>query len=175
MLLAYWRRWSPGWTPPPWLRWADSALQRLFRTIHCTLSAAHDDVIKWKHFLRYWPFGRIIHWSPLNFPHKASDAVICACINSWVNNREAGDLRRHRAHYDVTVMSSENRELTKCQICVSGATEVTVLQPLAPNMASWWLSVFNGNTPICLRHQRGCRWPGHQQPPCWRHRHYRAI
>ena len=22
----------------------------------------------------------------------------------WVNNREADDLRRHRAHYDVTVM-----------------------------------------------------------------------
>ena len=25
-------------------------------------------------------------------------------INGWINNREAGDLRRHRAHYDVTVM-----------------------------------------------------------------------
>ena len=27
-----------------------------------------------------------------------------AWINGWVNNREAGDLRRHRAHYDVIVM-----------------------------------------------------------------------
>ena len=25
-------------------------------------------------------------------------------INGWVNNREAGDLRRYRAHCDVTVM-----------------------------------------------------------------------
>ena len=25
-------------------------------------------------------------------------------LNDWVNNREAGDLRRYRAHYDVTVM-----------------------------------------------------------------------
>ena len=25
--------------------------------------------------------------------------------NSWVKNREAGDLRRHRAHYDVIVMN----------------------------------------------------------------------
>ena len=25
-------------------------------------------------------------------------------MNGWVNNGEAGDLRRHRAHYDVTVM-----------------------------------------------------------------------
>ena len=31
-------------------------------------------------------------------------SLICARINSWVNNREAGDLRRHRAHYDVIVM-----------------------------------------------------------------------
>ena len=29
--------------------------------------------------------------------------LICAWINGWVNNREA-DLRRHRHHYDVTVM-----------------------------------------------------------------------
>ena len=24
-------------------------------------------------------------------------------MNDWVNNRDAGDLRRHRAHYDVIV------------------------------------------------------------------------
>ena len=29
---------------------------------------------------------------------------MCAWINGWVNNRKAGDLRSHRAHYDVTVM-----------------------------------------------------------------------
>ena len=33
-------------------------------------------------------------------------SLICAWINDWVNNREADDLRRHHAHYDVTVMSS---------------------------------------------------------------------
>ena len=32
--------------------------------------ARHDDVIKWKHFPRYWPFVRGIHRSPVNFPHK---------------------------------------------------------------------------------------------------------
>ena len=46
-------------------------------------------------------------WIPLT---KASDAellmfsLICAWIHGWVNNRDAGDLRLHRAHYDVTVM-----------------------------------------------------------------------
>ena len=33
-------------------------------------------------------------------------SLICAWINGWVNNREAGNLRRQRAHHDVTVMGS---------------------------------------------------------------------
>ena len=33
-------------------------------------------------------------------------SLICVWINSWINNREAGDLKRHRCHYDVSVMSS---------------------------------------------------------------------
>ena len=43
---------------------------------------------------------------PLQRPGAQSFDVslICAWINGWANNREAGDLRRHRAHYDVTVM-----------------------------------------------------------------------
>ena len=70
----------------------------------------HDDVIKWKHFPLCWPFVRGIHRSPVNSPHKGQWRVtlmfylICARINCWVNNREAGDLIRHRAHYDVIVM-----------------------------------------------------------------------
>ena len=41
----------------------------------------------------------------VNSPHKGQwrgalmFSLICAWINGWVNNREAGDLRRHRAHY----------------------------------------------------------------------------
>ena len=72
----------------------------------------HDDVIKWKHFPRYWPFVRGIHPSPVNSPHKGHwrgalmSLLMCVWINGWVNNREAGDLRRYRAHYDVTVMWS---------------------------------------------------------------------
>ena len=33
-------------------------------------SHSHDDVIKWKHFPRYWPFVRGIHRSPVNSTHK---------------------------------------------------------------------------------------------------------
>ena len=32
-------------------------------------------------------------------------SLICAWINGWVDNRMAGDLRHHCAHYYVTVMS----------------------------------------------------------------------
>ena len=32
-------------------------------------------------------------------------SLICAWINGWVNTGEAGDLRRQRAHHDVTVMN----------------------------------------------------------------------
>ena len=70
----------------------------------------HDDVIKWKKFLRYWPFVRGIHRSPVNSPHKGQwhgalmFSLICVWINGWVNHHEAGDMRRYRAHYDGTVM-----------------------------------------------------------------------
>ena len=76
------------------------------------LVTSHDDVIKWKHFPRYWPFVRGIHRSPVNSPHKGQWrgalmlSLICARINDWVTTREAGDLRRRWAHYDVTVMIS---------------------------------------------------------------------
>ena len=78
----------------------------------------HDDVIKWKHFPRYWPFARGIHRSPVNSTHKGQwrgalmFSLICVWINGWVNNREAGDLRRHRTHYDVIVMGCVNLSST---------------------------------------------------------------
>ena len=62
----------------------------------------HDDVIKWKNFPRYWPFVWGIHKG--QWRGALMFSLICAWINGYVNNREAGDLRRHRAHYDVTVM-----------------------------------------------------------------------
>ena len=71
----------------------------------------HDDDIEWKHFPRYWPFVRGIHRSPVNSSHKGQwsgalmFSLICASINDWVSNGEAGDFRRHRAHYDVNVMT----------------------------------------------------------------------
>ena len=73
----------------------------------------HDDVIKWRHFPSYWPFARGIHRSPVNSPHKGQGrgalmfTLIYAWTNSWVNNRDTDDLKRHPGHYDVTVMKSD--------------------------------------------------------------------
>ena len=47
---------------------------------------------------------------PVNSPHKGQwrgalmFSLMYAWINDWVNNREAGDLRRHRGHSDVIVI-----------------------------------------------------------------------
>ena len=87
----------------------------------------HDDVIKWKPFPCYWPFVRGIHRSPVNSPHKGQwrgalmFSLICVWINGWVNNREAGDLRRYRARYDVIVMGHDYFQIRNvvggCYIC----------------------------------------------------------
>ena len=71
-----------------------------------TLFLPHDDFIKWKHFRYYWSFIRGFPWILLT---KASDAELwCLLISAWtngcVNNRDAVNLRRHRAHYDMIVI-----------------------------------------------------------------------
>ena len=48
-------------------------------------------------------------------------SLICTRINGWVNNGDAGDLRRHRAHYDVTVM-----DMTVCRPTHSGRCAVQI-------------------------------------------------
>ena len=88
----------------PWGWYSDSLISC---TCHCH---AHHGIVKWKHFSRYWPFVRGVHRCPMNSPHKGQwrgtlmFSLICARINCWVNNREAGELRRRRARYDVIVM-----------------------------------------------------------------------
>ena len=72
----------------------------------------YDDVIKWKHFPRYWPFVRGIYRSSVKYKGQWRRALnfslICTWINGWVNNRKAGDFRRYRVHYDVTVMAGRS-------------------------------------------------------------------
>ena len=121
--------WKPfnDWSSGRWVyftRWKIINIKKLFwnecvtrfwsvlsvPAVGLAVNGTHDDVIKWNHFPRYWPFVRGIHRSPVNSPHKGQwrgalmFSLICVWINGWVNNREVGDLRRHRGHYDVIVM-----------------------------------------------------------------------
>ena len=67
----------------------------------------------WRHQMEtfsFWPFIRGTHRSPVNSPYKGQwrgavkFSLIGAWINGWENDRKAGDMRRHRAYYDVTVV-----------------------------------------------------------------------
>ena len=57
----------------------------------------HDDLIKWKHFPRYWPFVRGIHRSPVTSPHKGQwhgalmFSLTCA-LNKQLNKQSLGCL-----------------------------------------------------------------------------------
>ena len=89
-----------------------------------------------EHFPRYWPFVRGNHRSPVNSPHKGQwrgalmFSLIRASINRWVNNREAGDLRRHRSHYYVIVLDKSVKSLAtvilryfNCKIALKWMTQ----------------------------------------------------
>ena len=68
----------------------------------------------WRHQMETFPALLVISAGnspvPVTSPHKGQwrgalmFSLICIWINVWVNNREAGDLRRYRVHYDVIVM-----------------------------------------------------------------------
>ena len=68
----------------------------------------HDDIIKWKHIPRHWPFVRGIHWSPTDSPHKgqwsrAFDVLFDLCLNKllskyskhWLFETPSRSLWRH--------------------------------------------------------------------------------
>ena len=75
-----------------------TAFYTLCRWSHCDTYQKvwnHDDVTKWKKFLRHWPFVRGIHRWPVDSPHKGQWrgalmlCLICAWTNGWANNRDA--------------------------------------------------------------------------------------
>ena len=61
-------------------------------------------------------------------------SLICSCINGWVNNGDAGDLRCHRTHYHVTVMNLVNTmaadALNPCTVRAPAAMALTIWDKL---------------------------------------------
>ena len=88
--------WNVGY--PSHIRYTDSNIQTIFTPTDAWWRH------QWKHFPRHWPYVRGIHRRPVSYPHKGQwrEALLVSLI--CVNNGEAADLRRHRAHYDVNVM-----------------------------------------------------------------------
>ena len=119
--------------------WSFSVDRRMRAGVYGNSHSLHDDVIKWKHVPRYWPFVRRIHRSPVNSPHKGQwhGALMFflnyVWINGWVNNHGAGDLRRYRDHYDVTVMYR-----------YAGASPLGILNPILCFTGSQCRSTTNG-------------------------------
>ena len=101
----------PTTTNPETLTWGQCKILKIPMINNQNIMfKTHDDAMKWKHFPRYWLFVRGINRWPVDSPNKSQwrgalvFSLICAWPNGWANNRGAGGLGRHRAHYDVTVM-----------------------------------------------------------------------
>ena len=105
---------------------------------------AQDDVIRWKHFPRYWSFVRGIHRSPVNSPHKDQwrgalmFSLICAWTNDWVNNNQ-GNLDRC-----VNIIEHNGHTMPKCfgvvKILLKGGHLRTVLSSVIShvwNVYNW--------------------------------------
>ena len=107
-----------------------------------------DDIIKWKHFPRYWPFVLGFHLSPVNSPHKGQwrgalmISLIWARTNDSANNRDTGDLRRHRGHYDVTVILKNTWHLSYLQTCCSPLWHFKY-DRWPPNQITFWHRMAN--------------------------------
>ena len=110
-----------------------------------TLSGHHPSW--WRHHMETFSaslaFVRWIHRSPVNSPHNGQwcgalmFTLIWAWINGWVNNREAGDLRRNRAQYDVIVMLCSvlyDNRLFRQYVLWYHAVRPSTVYAIAPNL-----------------------------------------
>ena len=126
----------------------------------------HNDIIKWKHFSRYWRFVRGIHWSSPNSPHKGQWrtalmlSLICVWTSGWVHDRWFE--KPSRPLY-VTLMARDNhvvqmpkwqggcRTLSKNRIYLS--TQL-LKQPLLTGRAVITRSIFSKILTIDTPHGR---------------------
>ena len=119
---------------------------------------------------------------PMDSPHKGQwrgalmFSLICAWTNGWANNRDPGDLRRHRAHYDATVINSDIFIQAKDVFCLSPLCSgaVIVLGRSANQPRSWqWIIAWRdlAGTGDC-QYQELCResakWPAYAVWETWR-------
>ena len=128
------------------LAWLGTRAYKVFVVTNFLSCIYHDDVIKWKHFPRYWPFVWGIQRPLVNSPHKGQwrgalmFSLICVWINGWINNHEAGNLRRNCTHYDIIVMCRTNK-------CLLGIFEHNIDDLKLWGSLQWQIHVW-----ICVIH-----------------------
>ena len=105
-----------------------------------------------------------IHRSPVNSQHQGHwrgalmFSLICVRINDWANNRGAGDLRRHRAHYGVIGMNGKPRYFTG--IVMSSLQNRNNIFTFTQHRYFKPSLLKDNDTFIQLRQYRCCWWPG---------------
>ena len=106
----HWRCWSVSSTSPVMTR----TVTLMILLFLCICPSIHDDVMKWKHFLHYWPFVRGIHRSPVN-------SLICA-LNKRLSKQSWGwwfetpscSLWRHCNEMHSTAECRHGMDLHRC-------------------------------------------------------------
>ena len=93
---------------------------------------------------------------PAQRPVTRSFDVFFVWINSWVNNGEAGDSRRYRAHYDVTVMYPVSSTGRSGEKNIQGPVSISrpsfqVMSPMLKIRRSQDRLIFNMGMPILVR------------------------
>ena len=106
--------WSTTRKSLPWPAWhwqilfhqidIETFCHEIIQIIHLMVTSSNGNIFRvtdpsWGEFTGH-------RWNPLKGQWRGALMyyLISAWINGWVNNYEAGDLRRHRAHYDITVV-----------------------------------------------------------------------
>ena len=94
-----------------------------------------------------------IHRWPVKSPHKSQwrgalvFSMISAWTNSWASNGYAGDLRRHRAHYNVIVIWMKINQWISLKLLLwapinNGPTFVEVSQPVLESMMTQFIDAY---------------------------------
>ena len=116
--------------------------------INCMMTSSNGNIFRVTG--RYWSFVQGIHRSPVNSPHKGQwrgalmFSLICTWTNGWVNNREAGDLRHHRTHYDVIIMETATKTCRNCWAVIP-PNPTPAHKKFGPPVWPWPLTNWPGN------------------------------
>ena len=124
-----------------------------------------NDVIKWKHFPRYWPFVRGIHRWPVNSPHKVQwrGALMFSLIfalnkrlskqsRSWWFEPPSCSLWRHCNGYRWWWVTSTNQPWR------TGVLEIDKYRSTTKHNKAWTVATFPGMHRISVAHDDVIKW-----------------